>query len=326
MKIFFNHRILAISCFVVFAFISCEKVATSEAIGSAGQTFVKFNSGATPGAFEKKSIPFVNTPSIIDIDLQRLIPSASELNKKMIVIIKDDTAAVSFYNRDTVSTNPDRTNPDNQFLIKMPDNWYSGGTNSPKTGGDGGNYTLTFNEGEFAKALQIVVADATLMDPSSSYGLAFTITSVDANGKISDKKTIVVGIGAKNIVHEDLKWDFFRWNLTTQASTEPTIVRNSGFDGDAATLTTITGNAIEVPSGYFIQPRYRLTFTNAGGVAKDFVLTVNPDDEADLVAAGITYTNRPVILEADFAAKKYKFSYQVFNGTAYRYIVDYYHP
>ena len=52
--------------------------------------------------------------------------------------------------------------------------------------------------GDFAKQIYITLPDATLLDPSSLYGLGFTITSADQGATISAQKSVVVEIGAKN--------------------------------------------------------------------------------------------------------------------------------
>ena len=317
-----------IACVALFAliFTACKKAVVSTPMGDAGQTLVKILDGGTPYGFGKIAFPFINTPSTAKaVDIRRDIPSETELNKEMTVIVKDDTAMISFFNRDTVSSNPNRTNPGKLVYTKLPSAWYTVGASTPRTA-PGGTYTVKFSAGEFAKSIYITIPDATLFDPSTTYALGFTILSADAGGKISTQKGMLVAIGAKNIVHEDLSWDFFRWNLAALQTSQPPPPVSSGFTNAPTTLTTISANAVEVPSGYFIQPRYRLTFTNVGGVATNFVLSFNPSDLAALNAAGVTIVDGPNILLADFAAKKYRFQYQVFNGSAFRYLIDYYHP
>ena len=317
-----------IACVALFAliFTACKKAVVSTPMGDAGQTLVKILDGGTPYGFGKISVPFINTPTTAKaVDIRRDIPSESELNKEMTVIVKDDTAAVSFFNRDTVSSNPNRTNPGKLFYVKLPPNWYTVGTGTPRTA-PGGTYSVKFSSGEFAKGIYITIPDATLFDPSTTYALGFTILSADAGGKISTQKGMMVAIGAKNIVHEDLLWDFYRWNLAALQTSQPTIPISSGWTNAPATLTTIASNANEIPSGYFIQPRYRLTFTNVGGVATNFVLSFNPSDLAALNGGGVTVVDGPNLWLADFAAKHYKFQYQVYNGSAFRYLIDDYHP
>jgi hypothetical protein len=115
--------------------------------------------------------------------LRRYVPNAAEMNRTMNVTIKDDTAALRAYNPD---------------LVYLPASFYTVDPATPKVGGDGGTFNITMNPGELAKPIRITIPDATVMDVSTKYGLAFTITSADADGVISWARTIVVEIGAKN--------------------------------------------------------------------------------------------------------------------------------
>jgi hypothetical protein len=169
---------------VAFAFTACDKPKTSEPMGDAGQTLVKIIGGGTPASLVKSPVDFVPTPTqILAVDLRRDIPSAAELNRVMIVTVKDDTAAVR-------AKDPS--------YIQLPTAWYTIQSSAVKTGGQGGTYTFTFQPGEFAKQIYITIPNATLFNPSSLYGLGFTITTADANGIISSQKSVVIEIGAKN--------------------------------------------------------------------------------------------------------------------------------
>lgn len=166
--------------------VSCTKVEVPEPLGDAGQTYVKLIGGGSPASpgVVKSPIDFLPKPiTLIAADLRRDIPSAAELNKVMNVVIKDDTAAVRTANA--------------AYKI-LPAAWYTIGATTPKTGGSGGTFNVTMNPGEFAKPILITIPDATLLDPSTLYGLGFTITTADANGIISAVKTVVLEIGAKN--------------------------------------------------------------------------------------------------------------------------------
>jgi hypothetical protein len=179
---------LALMVIVAFTFSACKKVKTAEPMGDAGQTLVKMIGGGSPYAIVSEAISFVNTPYTLKngvIDIRRDVPNNAELNRTMTVVVKDDVAAVT-------AANP--------AYIVMPAAWYTLQTsdNVPKVGGSGGTWTFTFKPGEFAKQIYITVPNATLLNPSSLYGLGFTITTADANGIITASKTIVVQIGAKN--------------------------------------------------------------------------------------------------------------------------------
>lgn len=198
---------LAVIAVAAFSFSACKKISTPEPMGDAGQTIVKLIGGgasSTEAGIIDEAINFVNTSYTLKkavVDIRRDVPSNSALNSTTVLTIKDDTSAIAFFNRDTVSTNPNRTNPDELYYYQLPTAWYTVKTSSNivKTGGQGGSYSVTFNPGEFAKQIQIVIPDATVLDPSNLYALAFTITTIDASGKISNaSRSVILQIGAKN--------------------------------------------------------------------------------------------------------------------------------
>ncbi len=176
-----SFAIIAITSLV---FIACKKAKVTTPLGDAGQTLVKILSGSTPAAVAKMPVDFVNTPTrLLVVELRRDVPNEAELNKTMIVTVKDDTAAVR-------AANPN--------YILLPTAWFTVQTDGVKTGGQGGTWTFTFLPGQFAKEIYITIPDATLFNPSSLYGLGFTIMTADQNGVISSQKSVVVEIGAKN--------------------------------------------------------------------------------------------------------------------------------
>jgi hypothetical protein len=148
-----------------------------------GSTFVKILGGGTPAELKKNPVDFVPTPqTILVADIRRDLPTNEALNSTTIVVVKDDTAAVR-------AANPS--------YIHLPAAWYTLVAESPKVGGQGGTWTFEFKPGEFAKQISIVIPNATVLNPSALYGLGFTITTV-TNGVISNSKSVVVEIGAKN--------------------------------------------------------------------------------------------------------------------------------
>lgn len=192
-------KTLATVAMLSFVFTACKKANVATPMGDAGQTLVKILNAGTPPSIVKSAIDFVPTPTkLLVVELRRDIPNEAELNKTMIVTVKDDTAAVSFFNRDTVSTNPNRTNPDKIFYNQLPAAWYTFQTDGVKTGGQGGTYTFTFKPGEFAKEIYVTIPNATVMNPSALYALGFTILTADQNGKISTQRSTIREIGAKN--------------------------------------------------------------------------------------------------------------------------------
>ncbi|MBK8521693.1 MAG: hypothetical protein IPL54_12800 [Chitinophagaceae bacterium] len=179
---------LAVVAMLSLVFTACKKAKVATPLGDAGQTLVKLLGGGTPAATSSKPIDFVNTPTkILAVEVRRDIPSETELNKVMVVTVKDDTAAVTAWAAGST----------NKF--KLPVAWYTvavaGGV---KTGGEGGTFTITFQPGEFSKSIFVTVPDATVMNPSFVYGLGFTVLTADQGAKLSTQKSMVIEIGAKN--------------------------------------------------------------------------------------------------------------------------------
>lgn len=190
-----TKSIAYIAC-VSLIFTACDKAKVATPMGDAGQTLVKILGGSSnPAALDKKPVDFVATPTkLLVVELRRDIPNETELNKTMVVTVKDDTAAVR-------AANPN--------YIQLPTSWFTVQTTGVKTGGQGGTWTFTFAPGEFSKEIYVTIPNATLLNPSSLYGLGFTIMTADQNGKISTQKSKVVEIGAKN------DWDGIYSNLMT---------------------------------------------------------------------------------------------------------------
>jgi len=104
-------RLLAIITIVAVVFTACKKTKLSTPMGDAGQTLVKIINGGTPASLQKKPVDFVPTPTrLLVVELRRDIPNETELNKTMVVTVKDDTAAVK-------ATNPG--------YIHLPTAWYT---------------------------------------------------------------------------------------------------------------------------------------------------------------------------------------------------------
>ncbi|MBM3413223.1 MAG: DUF1735 domain-containing protein, partial [Bacteroidetes bacterium] len=150
-----------------------------------GATFIKVFGGSSPAKVQSNPIDFVTTPQTITVcDVRKDAANSADLNRSTTVTIKDDTAAVR-------AANPN--------YLHLPASFYTlVGSGVTKSGGLGGNYTVAFNPGDFAKEIRITIPNAQLLNPSRLYALGFTITSVTADSKISFEKSIVIEIGAKN--------------------------------------------------------------------------------------------------------------------------------
>ena len=66
-------------------------------------------------------------------------------------------------------------------------------------------------------------------------------------------------------------------------------------------------------------------FTNNNGTLSGFTAEIEPGDLAYLISQGITIVEGVNVELADPILKSFRFQYQVFNGTAYRYIIDAYY-
>ncbi len=175
---------LVIAALPVIIFASCKKVESKPSITTEGRTYVKIIGAGTPAAVAKKPVDFVPTPTrLLVVELRRDIPNETELNKTMVVTLKDDTAAVTAAGAG---------------YLQLPTAWYTIESGGVKTGGQGGVYTFTFKPGEFSKEIYITIPNATLFNPSALYALGFTVTTADAGATISDQKSLIVEIGAKN--------------------------------------------------------------------------------------------------------------------------------
>jgi hypothetical protein len=238
MKYFKITKQIAALGLAALLFSSCDKVETTAPLGTAGQTLVTILEGGSPAAIIKDPVDFVATPFTLTkgvIDIRREVPNATELNKKMTVIVKDDTAAVH-------AANP--------AYVVLPSAFYTL-TLSPgitKTGGSGGIFTVVMQPGEFGKQIYINIPDATVLDPSTLYGLGFTITTVDAGGKISSAKSVVVEIGAKNAY--DGVYSVVSGLVTRY--TAPNVPANDALSGQLAGnpdvyLITIGANSVTIP-------------------------------------------------------------------------------
>jgi hypothetical protein len=99
-------------------------------------------------------------------------------------------------------------------------------------------------------------------------------------------------------------WNFHRWDASD--STSGFYRTDLSFDGASTSFSPIDPTTIEVPSGYYIQPRYNLSFTNTNGVLSDFKVSLDEDDLASMAGAGVVVSAGPYIVWADPIARKFR--------------------
>lgn len=125
-----------------------------------------------------------------------------------------------------------------------------------------------------------------------------------------------------NPISGGYNWDFNRWN--TSDGSGP--LSSLSFKGEPTTFVPLSATKIEVASGYYIQPRYEISFTDNNGTLTDFSVAFNSDDVKLMSSGGVEITNGPNLLIADPVNKHYKIQYAVLSGgTAARYIIDEYY-
>lgn len=199
--------------------------------------------------------------------------------------------------------------PSSQYS-KFPDSTYSFTTT-----------TVSIKAGQnYSVPVPFIVHPAKI-DPTQSYLFPISITAGGGATISGDFGTIyyhVIG----NPIAGSYSWDWTRWNNNTGTGTPTT----SSFTGGTAVFSPDNPTQVEVASGYYLGARYVITFTNSGTSLSNFQVTLNSDDvKNQLTANGITVTEGPTILTADPVNHVYKFHYSVFNGSAYRYLIDKYY-
>src|SRR5947207_2428346 len=125
---------------------ACTKEKKAEPIGEKGQTIVKlFNglpdtlSGKVAG-YSSVNVDLVSTPQIFAAaEVRRDVPSNAELNKKMVILIKNDPGIVSQYD---------------PALTPLPDGAFTVDVSTPLVGTE---YHVTMNPGEFAKVITVTI-------------------------------------------------------------------------------------------------------------------------------------------------------------------------
>ncbi len=178
-----------------------------------------------------------------------------------------------------------------------------------------GTKTLTIPAGQQFASTSIEIYQSKI-DPAKSYLLPISIKDAGGIALTSNLNTLYFNI-IGNVIAGDYSWDFTRWN-NPAGSGAPA---SSSFTGDVATFIADNSTQVEVPSGYFIQPRYVISFTRSGGVLSNFKVKFNTSDVAALTTAGVTVTDGPNIIKADPIKGEYIFQYK----TVTRYIIDRYY-
>ncbi len=239
----------------------------------------------------------INFPGTDTRDTAKFIINFASVNLPagdITVSIDYDDAAMAAYNAGSAIK-----------YVKFPDSTYSF-TQKTVTIKAGNSYSDPINFIVFPNKI----------DPTKNY--MFPISIKDAQGNmISGNFGTMYYHAIGNPIAGAYVWDFQRWNDPTGAGALSTL----SFTGASTLFSPVTPTLVTVPSGYYIQPRYEISFDNNGGVLSNFKVKLNADDVAQMTAGGVTVTNGPNILKADPVNKIYQFQYT----TTSRYIIDTYH-
>ncbi len=175
--------------------------------------------------------------------------------------------------------------------------------------------TLTIPAGEHYAKTTLEVYQS-FFDPTISFMLPISIT--DASGKaLSSNQNAIYFNVIGNPIAGNYNWDFTRWNSPDNSGTPSSL----SFTGHTTTFVADDPTTIEVESGYFIQPRYVVSFTNTSGTLSNFKVSFNPGDLQAMIDNGVTVTSGPNITKADPVTGEYIFWYT----TLTRYIIDRYY-
>ncbi|GAC1420500.1 MAG: hypothetical protein NVS1B13_07020 [Flavisolibacter sp.] len=221
------------------------------------------------------------------------LASTNFFDKDLIVKIGYDDKALNAYNSNSAVK-----------YLKFPDSIYKLATNQ-----------ITIKAGTRAVAIPIILYPDKI-DPTQNYMLPISITDAQGTTISGNFGTIYYHL-IGNPLAGTYKWDFTRWN-NPQGTGAPSSL---SFVGRTTVFSPINPTQIEVASGYYIQPRYELTFDNNAGVLSNFQVILNPDDVATMASAGVIVTSGPNIIIADPVNKVFEFQYT----TNARYIIDKYY-
>ncbi|MBZ5857123.1 DUF1735 domain-containing protein [Flavihumibacter profundi] len=158
------------------------------------------------------------------------------------------------------------------------------------------------------------------IDITKSYMLPVVVTDASGQTISSNFGTIyfhVIG----NPLAGTWGWDFIRKN-NQDGSGAPA---GGSFTGETTVFSPVNPTSIKMPTGYYVQPNYLLTFKNAAGVLSEFNAVIAPDEiKGAFTDNGITMVTQPtVVVNADYT--HITINYVVFNGSAFRNCTDIYY-
>lgn len=165
-----------------------------------------------------------------------------------------------------------------------------------------------------------LVLNSNKINFTKNYLLPISIKDAQGNNISGNFGTIYFHI-IGNPIAGKYNWDFTRYNTIDGSGSKST----SSFTGISTSFRPDDPFTIEVPSGYFINPRYVISFDNNGGVLSNFNVSFNSDDAAALKAASVVTITPPYFSILDPANKIFEIKYVVQSPSGYRNITDKYY-
>ena len=218
---------------------SCIKNEVTE-LGDAGKTRVKIAEAPDNTIFLEA---FTGSKLISLFSIRRDANSSAELNKPATVTVHVDPAQVAAYNT-----------AHNTTYQLLPDSLYTLGDGITSTGN--GNYTFSFEPGEFSKDFMINL-NGSKWDLSKKYAFPATITDPGGYEIGGGQDEVIALVSLKN--QYDGKYAVLSGTVTRYTS--PGVPANDALSGSVAgnpdvILTTINANTVEISN---------LQWANSGG-------------------------------------------------------------
>jgi hypothetical protein len=179
--------------------------------------------------------------------------------------------------------------------------------------------TATVKAGERIAHMQVIFYPSKI-NPTKSYMLPLVVK--DASGQtISANYSTIYFHVIGNPIAGAYNWDFYRYN-NLDGTGAPA---GGSFLGDVTVFSPVNPTQVKVPTGYYVQPNFLITFKNTNGVLSDFTAVIAPDElKGAYTDNGITIVAGPFItVSPDY--KTITVKHTVFNGSAYRNCTDIYY-
>jgi hypothetical protein len=285
----------------------CKKVIVPEDLGSRGQKIIGIigYGSLAPAAYTASSLALDLSAPVETVEMSLRYSGPTVFGNDMMVTLGYDAAALAAFNASVP--------PGGLTYVALPSNFYRIV-----------NPTIKIPKGTAISEDLVIEIFADMLDPAVSYMFPITITAI--TGAPSDVvKAPATSTAYLHIIGNPIAgnytWDFYRWNNETGTGA------NAGgtFFGDVVGFSAVDPNHVTVPTGYFIQPNYVISFSGSGNALTDFEVEPSAGMLADWDANGITITEQPHFLIADPVAEHYKVQMIVWNGAAFRFLIDDYY-